>query len=213
MKCLLPGRRTALIVCQAISIAMTVVLPAPVASFRARRSSSGLASLLAAARCSRICLPLFGLGRDLGQPDGRFHGFHLAEERPDAAELVMPPVLEQPRRFGRHLPLAGIGPGPPAVHMTAHLVDDRGGIVLLLLGRKSLALVENEVSAGRCLLALLRLGDRRDELSPATVFDDLLGRLALFIELPMPLWAFVRGVEDRVVKEGVGHRQILLAYI
>ena len=41
------GRRTALTVCQAISIAMTVVLPAPVASFSARRNSSGLASLLA----------------------------------------------------------------------------------------------------------------------------------------------------------------------
>ena len=41
---LLFGRRTALIVCQAMSMAMTVVLPAPVASFRARRKSSGLAS-------------------------------------------------------------------------------------------------------------------------------------------------------------------------
>ena len=111
VKCLLPGRRTALIVCQAMSIAMTVVLPAPVASFSARRSSSGLASLLAAARCSRNRLPLLRLGRDLGQPDGRFHGFDLAEERADTAELVMPPVLKQPGRFGSNLPLAGIGPG------------------------------------------------------------------------------------------------------
>ncbi len=47
LKRLLPGERTALTVCQAISIAMTVVLPLPVAIFRARRSSSGLASLLA----------------------------------------------------------------------------------------------------------------------------------------------------------------------
>ncbi len=39
---LLPGRRTALIVCQAMSIAMTVVLPAPVASFSARRSKLGI---------------------------------------------------------------------------------------------------------------------------------------------------------------------------
>ena len=52
------------------------------------------------------------LGRDLGQPDGRFHGFDLAEERADAGEFVMPPVLKQPRRFGRHLPLAGLGPMP-----------------------------------------------------------------------------------------------------
>ena len=38
------GCRTALMVCQAMTIAMTVVLPAPVASFRAIRSNSGLAS-------------------------------------------------------------------------------------------------------------------------------------------------------------------------
>lgn len=56
---LLCGRRTALTVCQAISMAMTMVLPAPVASFSARRMSSGLASLLALARCSRTFLPVF----------------------------------------------------------------------------------------------------------------------------------------------------------
>ena len=38
--------RTALTVCQAISIAMTVVLPLPVAIFMAMRNSSGLASSL-----------------------------------------------------------------------------------------------------------------------------------------------------------------------
>ena len=59
---LLCGRRTALIVCQAISIAMTVVLPLPVASLSARRASSGLASRLAFARCSMNCLPAFKLG-------------------------------------------------------------------------------------------------------------------------------------------------------
>ena len=35
----LPGCREALIACQAINIAITVVLPAPVASFSARRKS------------------------------------------------------------------------------------------------------------------------------------------------------------------------------
>lgn len=57
MKILLFGRRLQLMVCQAISIAVTVVLPAPVASFRARRASPGLASLLAFARCSRNFAP------------------------------------------------------------------------------------------------------------------------------------------------------------
>ena len=81
------GRRTALMVCQAMSIAMTVVLPAPVASFSARRISSGLASLFAFARCSRTRLPACRVRRDLGQPDGRLDRFDLAEERADAAEL------------------------------------------------------------------------------------------------------------------------------
>lgn len=45
--------RTAFTVCQAISIAMTVVLPAPVASFRARRSSSGFAPSFAPLRCAQ----------------------------------------------------------------------------------------------------------------------------------------------------------------
>ena len=50
---LLPGVRTALIVCQAISIAITVVLPLPVAIFRAMRNSSGLDCSLAPFRCWR----------------------------------------------------------------------------------------------------------------------------------------------------------------
>ena len=46
------GCRTALMVCQAMIIAITVVLPAPVASFNAARNSPGLASLLAfSSRC------------------------------------------------------------------------------------------------------------------------------------------------------------------
>ena len=57
VKFLLVGLRTALMVCQAINMAMTVVLPAPVASFKARRISSGLASLLALARWSSSSWP------------------------------------------------------------------------------------------------------------------------------------------------------------
>ena len=131
MKCLLPGRRTALIVCQAISIAMTVVLPAPVASFSASRSSSGLASSVGAGQMVEKSLAALGLGRDLGQPDRGFHRLDLAEERANAAELVMPPVLEQAGRFRRDLPLVGIRQGPPLIHALTQLVDDRGRVVLL----------------------------------------------------------------------------------
>jgi hypothetical protein len=62
-------------------MAMTVVLPAPVASFSARRSSSGLASWLAREVVENFGrLPCFGLRRDLGQPDRRLDRFDLAEE-------------------------------------------------------------------------------------------------------------------------------------
>ena len=47
------GCRTALMVCQAMVMAITVVLPAPVASFRPTRLSSGLASLLTSVSLSR----------------------------------------------------------------------------------------------------------------------------------------------------------------
>lgn len=49
------GERTAFTVCHAINIAMTVVLPEPVAIFRARRNSSGFASLFAASSCFQMC--------------------------------------------------------------------------------------------------------------------------------------------------------------
>ena len=51
------GWRTALMVCQAISIAITVVLPAPVASLTARRARPGFASSLAACRRCTNCRP------------------------------------------------------------------------------------------------------------------------------------------------------------
>ncbi len=45
-------------VCQAMSIAMTVVFPVPVASLRAKRMSSGLASVFAAWRLSKNRRPV-----------------------------------------------------------------------------------------------------------------------------------------------------------
>ena len=51
------GWRTALMVCQAMIMAITVVLPAPVASFNASRLSPGFASLWAALSSAKICSP------------------------------------------------------------------------------------------------------------------------------------------------------------
>ena len=102
----LPGRRTALMVCQAMSMAMTVVLPAPVASFRARRMQLRVGVVVGVGEVFQEALAGFAeFRRDLGQPDGGFDGFDLAEEGPDAVEVVMPPVLEQACGFRRYLPV------------------------------------------------------------------------------------------------------------
>jgi len=42
---------------------------------------------------------------DLRKPYGRLDSFDLAKKGAGAGELVMPPVLEQPRRFRRHQPV------------------------------------------------------------------------------------------------------------
>lgn len=115
VKCLLPSRRTAFNVCQAMSIAMTVVFPAPVASYSARRSMFGFVLQQLLARNS--------VRRHLSEPDRGFDGLDLAEKRPDATKRMMAPVLKEPCRLGRDLPLSGreVAPG---VHLAADLVDD-----------------------------------------------------------------------------------------
>jgi hypothetical protein len=171
---LLFGRRTALIVCHAMIIAITVVLPAPVASFNASLASPGLDWAFAALRCSRNLRPSFAeLRRDLGQPDRCLDGFDLAEEGPEAAERVMAPVLQQPGGLRRHVPLARVGQLAPDIHALPQLIDDRRRVVLLLLGREPFALVEDNVALGRGPLPLFRLGDRRDEFGAAAPADDL----------------------------------------
>ena len=73
-----------MIVCQAMIIAITVVLPAPVASFSARRESSGIRVRVGVVQVLEESLPVLAeLRRDLGQPDQRLDRLDLAEERAD----------------------------------------------------------------------------------------------------------------------------------
>ena len=200
-------------VCQAMIIAMTVVLPAPVASFRARRISSGLAPLLASARCSRNRLPVLpNCGATSVSQMAVSTASIWQKNGPNIAELVMPPMLEEALGIGRDFPIVGIREAPPLIHVVAEFIDDsRSRVVLLLLGGESLAFVEDQFCLGRLCLALPRLGDRRDELGAAAALDNPLGRLAVFIELPILSRVLIGRVENRPLEELIIHvRRVLL---
>jgi len=147
----------------------------------------------------------FGFGGDLGQPDGSLNGFDLAEKGPDPGKIVAPPVGPEPGGLGGDLPQVGMGQGPPRLDAGAQLVDAGGGVVLLLFGRETLALVEDDfILLGR-RLALLGLGDGSDELGPTTVLDDFLGGLPLGVEFPVARRSRVGRVKDRLFEKRVGH--------
>lgn len=150
-------------------------------------------------------LPRLRLRRDLGQPDRRLDRLDLTEERPNAGERVVSPVLEQARRLRHHLPLVRVRQRPPGVHMAANLVDDRRWVVLLRGRREPLALVEHHLAL-RGLLALLRLRDRGDEVSASARLADLLRGLAGLVQLPVTPRDLIGGVQDGLVEERVRHR-------
>ena len=109
---------------------------------------------------------------DLGEPDDRLGSLDLAEERPDAGELMVAPVLKQPGRLGRHAPLARIRKRPPAVQPSAQFVDNRVRVVFLLRGRDTGRVAQHHRCLGGGLPALLGLWDRGDELGEPPPFED-----------------------------------------
>src|SRR5690242_19981462 len=150
-------------------------------------------------------LPGGAMRCDLDEPDGRFHGFDLAEERAYAAEIVMPPMLEQPGSFRGHLPLAGVRQGTPRINLLAHLVDDGSNVVLLFLGRESLAFIQHHFLLLGGAFSLLWLGDWCDEFGPPAGFENLLCGLPVLIQFPMPRGASVGRIQNWMVKEWIRH--------
>ena len=140
--------------------------------------------------------------RNFGEPDSSLHRFDLAEEGPNATKAVIPPVLEQARRFRRHPPLARVRQRAPAVNLLTNPVDDGRQVVLLASDFELLRrLVEHQRGLLRGSLAPLRLRNRRDELGRSAAFNDLLRRLPSLVQFPMPTRTLVRRVEDRLFKE------------
>src|ERR1039457_675177 len=84
--------------------------------------------------------PYFGC--HLGQPNYSLNRLNLTEERPDAAKVVMPPMLEKPGRFRCHLPVIRARQVAPLVYLISKLIDDGSGVVLLLFCRNPLSFVK-----------------------------------------------------------------------
>src|SRR5262245_16145246 len=125
---------------------------------------------------------------DFCQPDGRFHGFHLAEERADTAEIVMAPVLQKSRRLWSHLPGAR-WELPPLIYMQAEIIDE-GGMVFLFLGGN--AVLVGKVEFLLFGATLLGLRDWSDEIRAAAFLEDLLRRLPVCVQFPVSTGILVR---------------------
>ena len=166
---------------------MTVVLPAPVASFSARRDELRVGVVVRVGEVLEEALArLAELRRDLGQPDRRLDRLDLAEERADAAELVMAPVLEQPRRLGRDLPVVRVRELAPRVDVAAQLVDDRAsGRTAAPRSRAPCPRRRRSPAASACRLRFFGFGIGVMNSARRRRSMILLRRLAVVVELPV----------------------------
>lgn len=147
-----------------------------------------------------------GVRSHLSEPDSGFHRLHLAEERSDVTERVLPPMLEQPGRFGRDLPLVWLGQASPLVDLLPKRINHDGRLFILLGRRREpLAFVEHELLLGGGPGALAGFRNGCDEGGAAAALEHLLGRLPLLIKLPVPHRAGIGRVQDRMVKKGIAH--------
>jgi len=80
------------------------------------------------------------------------------------------------------------------------------------LGRKTFAFVKDHLLLLSRSLALSGLWNRCDELGTAPPLDDLLGRLAAGIKLPVTCWVVVGGVEDGFLEKAILHVYLLSRY-
>ena len=126
-----------------MSIAMTVVLPAPVASFKRETLQLRVSVVVRGGKVFEYAFPRSGIRRDLGKPDRSLDSFDLTKERAEIVKLVMTPVLQQSRCFGGDVRWRR--EASPLINFLPHAINDRGGVVLLFLSGKSLALVENDL--------------------------------------------------------------------
>ena len=184
----LPGRRTALTVCQAMNHRHHGGLAGAGCQLEGGAEQVGVGLLVGVFEALEDAFATLLAGRDLCQPYERFDGLDLAEEGAVAAKGVAAPVLQEPLCFGRHAPIVGDGQLPPGVDPAANLVDRGGDVVFLAAVGQALAAVEVEaflLGRRRFFPGELGLGNGRDEFGGAAAVDDPVGGLAVGVELPV----------------------------
>ncbi len=184
---------------------MTVVLPAPVASFSARRARPGFAFGVDEIQMLQNAFSRRDMRGDFGKPDNRFDRFHLAEKGANSHKFVSAPVGEETRGFRRHLPVYGVFNLSPFADVLPHIIYHAVDVVALR--RVGNLLGERILKKRPFLLAVLSffawLGDRGDEIGDAARRDDPLRRLAATVQFPMARRQLVGRVENRVIKKWI----------
>ena len=184
----LPGWRTALMVCHAMIIAMTVDLARTRGQLECQTHQFRVGVVVGVGEVFEEPFSNVAAfwGTTSGQPDRRSPRLRpWQKEWPNAAELVVPPVLDEALSFRFDQPVVRTLQFSPLIDTAPEFVDDRSWIVLLRLSGKPLALVENNrLLVGLCF-DLSRLRNRGDEFRPAAVRRDPLGRLTVTIEFPV----------------------------
>jgi len=97
----------------------------------------------------------------------------------------------------------GFRQGAPLGDVTAHFIDNRRRIILLLFSGKTSPLIEDDFLLRCCVFTLLGLGNRRKEVRAPTFFKDLLSRLTLAIQFPMPFGTGIGRIQDWMIEEWV----------
>ena len=122
----------------------------------------------------------------------------------------MSPVLEQAGGFGRHLPVLRVRQASPLIYMTAKFINNGRWIVLLLLGGKPFAFIENQVLLLIFPFALLWFRNGRDVFGAATMLDNLLCRLSLRVKFPVLFRGLIWRIDDRLLEELIIHANLSL---
>ena len=190
-----------------MSMAMTVVLPAPVASFSASRSRPGFACSFADRRRSRKRRPV----ADLGATSVSQIAVSTASTWQKKGRM---PAVEWWRQKCSRRAVSGVtchwfaGNSRQASTIRRRSLMIGVGSVLLPVGLKRLRLlVEHELALAA---PLPRSGNRRYERDAATLIEDSVRGLSGSVQLPVTAWILVRRVQDRLAEELVHATQVTL---